>query len=197
MNDNSKQKTIIIAITCVVIVLIVCVSVTVALVSMTAIKSGNGSKTQEAVVSSVEDKDDEQEETEKKDSEETEAYREYNKKENPTTKATTAYQPPQSASIYSDSEFFAREYLFPSDTTYLTSDILSHYTREQILYITNEMYARHGYIFKVERFRTYFSSKSWYYGTETSMDVVVKRFNSVENANLDTIVAYEKAMGWR
>lgn len=113
------------------------------------------------------------------------------------TAPAPVYNPPTTAGSYSQTDFYSQEYLFPSDTTYLTYDILSQYTREQIRYITNEMYARHGKIYTQEPYKSYFESKSWYYGTDTSMEVVRERFNSIEAANLETIADYERSKGWR
>ncbi|MBQ7520200.1 MAG: YARHG domain-containing protein, partial [Clostridia bacterium] len=36
------------------------------------------------------------------------------------------------------------------------------YSRETLRYIRNEILARHGYTFDVEKFREYFTGKSWY-----------------------------------
>ena len=88
-------------------------------------------------------------------------------------------------------------YLFPSDSEYLTDSYLSSLTRDQIALIRNEIYARHGYIFKKSQFRNYFNSMDWYYGYESDMSTVEKSFNYVEKENIKTLVRYEKAMGWR
>ena len=61
----------------------------------------------------------------------------------------------------------------------------------------DEMYARHGYIFKDAELRAYFNSQSWYTGYITSMEEAASYFNSIESANLNTIYEYMKDMGWR
>lgn len=88
-------------------------------------------------------------------------------------------------------------FLFPSDSEYISDNQLDNYSRDEILIILNEMYARHGYIFKDTELSSYFSSKSWYHGTETDMSVVSAQFNTYEKENMNTIVAYQTAMGWR
>lgn len=86
------------------------------------------------------------------------------------------------------------EYLYPSDRQYITTDELDLYTHEEIVLIRNEIYARHGYIFQTTDIQNYFASKSWYYPNSNYDESLL---NSIEKANIDTIVEYEKAMGWR
>jgi len=92
---------------------------------------------------------------------------------------------------YSEDE---QEYLFPSDSEYITEYDLRYKTKEEVALIRNEIYARHGYIFKSETYQSYFESKDWYkpnpYFNESS-------FNEIEKSNKDFIVEYEKSMGWR
>ena len=89
------------------------------------------------------------------------------------------------------------EYLFPSDTLYITDNDLRGKSRSEVRYILNEIYARNGYIFNNENYRQYFSSKSWYFGNTTSQQEAESRFNAVETANRNFIISYEKSRGWR
>ena len=89
------------------------------------------------------------------------------------------------------------EYLFPSDTLYITDNDLRGKSQSEVRYILNEIYARNGYIFNNENYRQYFSSKSWYFGNTTSQQEAESRFNSVETANRNFIISYEKSRGWR
>lgn len=58
------------------------------------------------------------------------------------------------------------EYIFPmSDYLELTDEQISALTQDEIRIAINEIYARHGYIFKDNDLKTYFESKSWYHGT--------------------------------
>ncbi len=103
----------------------------------------------------------------------------------------TPFYPVNREKMYSD------DYILPSDSEYITSSDLDKFDYYEMDYVTNEIYARHGYIFKTEKFARYFESKSWYRGTVSDMSEVEKRLSVVERKNLDTIVAYEKALGWR
>lgn len=86
------------------------------------------------------------------------------------------------------------DYLFPSDSVYITYSDLYGRSQDEIAFIRNEIYARHGYIFQTEPYKSYFSAKSWYspnpYFDESY-------FSYIEKANKDFIVEYEKSMGWR
>ena len=86
------------------------------------------------------------------------------------------------------------DYLFPSDSEYITSDYLDGLTRDEVALVRNEIYARHGYVFQTEPFKTYFGNKDWYYPDESFSE---SDFNSIEKANKDFIVKYEKDKGWR
>lgn len=89
------------------------------------------------------------------------------------------------------------DYIFPSDKEYLSYDILSNYTEDEIGFLCNEMYARHGYIFTKEKYQTYFNAKSWYTPRHSSMEYVVTLFNKIEEANLQIIADYREDMGWQ
>ena len=89
------------------------------------------------------------------------------------------------------------QYLFDSANKYITREYLSGCTRDEITVIINEIYARHGYIFKDAELREYFNSQSWYNGTVTTLEEAAKHFNSIEQKNVDTIYLYQKSMGWR
>ncbi len=56
----------------------------------------------------------------------------------------------------------------------------------------NEIYARHGYIFKSEKLRRYFSKQDWYYGETTDSKVAYARFNAIEKKNVQLIKEREK-----
>ncbi|MBO5933892.1 MAG: YARHG domain-containing protein [Clostridia bacterium] len=91
----------------------------------------------------------------------------------------------------------AGQYLFDSANKYITKEYLAGCSRDEITIIINEIYARHGYIFKDAELRAYFNSQSWYHGTITSLEEAATHFNSIEQKNVDTIYAYQKSMGWR
>ena len=87
-----------------------------------------------------------------------------------------------------DSEFF------PSDREYITYSDLEGKSEEEVAMIRNEIFARRGYIFSTEPYKSYFESQDWYVPNANFNESM---FNSVEKANKDFIVAYEESRGWR
>ena len=51
--------------------------------------------------------------------------------------------------------------------------------------IINELYARHGYIFKSEDLNDYFGSKSWYAPKTNDMQAIESDLNGMERVNLE------------
>lgn len=86
------------------------------------------------------------------------------------------------------------DYLFPSDKEYITKSDLDGKTKEEVALIRNEIYARHGYIFKSEVYKEYFEEKDWYVPNKNFNEGV---FNKIEKENKDFIVEYEEKRGWR
>ena len=86
------------------------------------------------------------------------------------------------------------EYLFPSDSQYITDADLAGKTKEEVALIRNEIYARHGYVFNTEAYQEYFSQKSWYQPHPSFSEA---QLNGVEIANKDFLVKYEESRGWR
>lgn len=60
--------------------------------------------------------------------------------------------------VKNDKEYFIQD----SNVRYLTEEELSQYTKEELPFIRNEIFARHGYIFSNEKYSSYFESKDWY-----------------------------------
>lgn len=108
-------------------------------------------------------------------------------------------QPGDAAGTQGGSSAVQSDYLWPTDTQYITSDDLDNFTRKEIMLMRNELYARYGCRFQDEEIRTYFESQSWYEPNPDLLAVDFKRewFNEYETANLDTILNYERAMGWK
>lgn len=89
-------------------------------------------------------------------------------------------------------------YILPTDIRYITVDELYDFTPEQVKLIRNEIYARHGYSFTMDKFREYFRNKNWYL---ENLSVNANTFgtaqmNEYERANVELISNYEDAMGW-
>ena len=72
---------------------------------------------------------------------------------------------------------------------------LAHLNKQELIIARNEIYARHGYIFKNEDLAEYFEACSWYSGTVSSSNFSDSVFNKYEKANIKTIVACEKNAG--
>lgn len=85
-------------------------------------------------------------------------------------------------------------YLWPSDSAYITYSDLSGYSKKQVEAIRNEIYARHGYVFKTDEWSSYFRNRSWYSPDSSYSD---SRLSPVERENIQTIVQYEKDQGWK
>lgn len=96
-------------------------------------------------------------------------------------------------------EELVSDYIFPTDTQYITFTDLSEYSRETITLIRNEIYARHGYTFQTDEIREYFMSQAWYHPDPdvNASTFNASWFNEYEQANVNTIIQYEKSMGWR
>lgn len=85
------------------------------------------------------------------------------------------------------------DYLLPdSNSRYLSDADLSGLTHEQLCFARNEIYARHGRIFKTPQISAYFNSKSWYHGTISPSSFNEGVFNQYEKANIALIQNYEK-----
>ncbi|MGL5414765.1 MAG: YARHG domain-containing protein [Clostridium sp.] len=82
-------------------------------------------------------------------------------------------------------------YFYDSDSRYLGRDELRNFTKEELGFIRNEIYARHGYEFHQQPFKSYFNSKTWYRknsyfkGTDNEL-------NEYERANVKLIANLEK-----
>ena len=98
--------------------------------------------------------------------------------------------------ILEDSE--SQDYILEgSDSKYLTKADLAGLTAEECRLARNEIYARHGRIFKDEAIREYFESFDWYYPTIQPDDFEESMLNDYEIANRDLIVEYESEQGYR
>ncbi len=69
---------------------------------------------------------------------------------------------------------------------------LINLTDNELWIARNEIYARHGKIFKNEYLNSYFHSCSWYQEKEGKNDVSERELNEVELSNLNLIIAAEK-----
>ncbi len=83
-------------------------------------------------------------------------------------------------------------YILPqSSSAYLTDADVKNLSSQQLMLARNEIYARHGYIFRDSSLRSYFNGKSWYKGTVQADDFSASVFNKYEAANIKLIQKYE------
>lgn len=78
-----------------------------------------------------------------------------------------------------------------SNRNYLTESYLSKYNKETLALIRNEIFARHGYAFKEEPFKTYFNSKAWY-KSDYSFKGDISELNEYEIKNVNLIKELEE-----
>ena len=85
------------------------------------------------------------------------------------------------------------KYILPySDTRKLTESDLASLSNTEIELARNEIYARHGRIFKTDHIKNYFESQSWYKGEIDPDNFDENVFNEIEKYNINFIVEYEK-----
>lgn len=79
---------------------------------------------------------------------------------------------------------------YNSDSSYLTKSQVSNLNNFELGVARNEIYARHGYIFSLEQFRTYFNAQSWYKPITKNVTL-----NKIETYNVALIKAEENKRG--
>lgn len=88
------------------------------------------------------------------------------------------------------------EYLIDgSDSGYYDESYIYGFSKWDCRLARNEIYARHGKIFKDEALQVYFENCSWY--TPESEDVPDSMLNQWEIDNIKMIISYEEKMGYR
>ena len=88
------------------------------------------------------------------------------------------------------------EPIFESDLRDYTEDELMKFSKELIYIFRNEIYARHGLIFKNEDLNNYFKKYSWYQGTYTMDEFNSSVFNDYEIRNLKLALEVEENLGY-
>ena len=71
---------------------------------------------------------------------------------------------------------------------FLTSNDVINLNKYQLKIMRNEIFARHGYIFKTPEMKSYFSQQTWYHG---QYDNVNSMLSDIEKRNIDLIKMYE------
>lgn len=81
--------------------------------------------------------------------------------------------------------------LFPdSSTRLLTEADVQSLTKEQAQQAINEIYARNGYLLKIDSVRNFFEQYSLYNGTISDINTVDNAFNSVEKEIIKLLTKY-------
>jgi uncharacterized membrane protein YvbJ len=97
----------------------------------------------------------------------------------------------QSSTEQESSNLSSSDYILPlSDKRVMSEGDVANLTKEQLRIARNEIYARHGYVFKSQDLQTYFSSKSWYH-SDHAFD---GSLNEVEKENVNFIKAREDSL---
>ena len=92
------------------------------------------------------------------------------------------------------SVYYNNSYIFPqSSSSYLTKSQVRSLSNYQLGIARNEIYARHGYIFKLATFKNYFESQSWYVPRYSNQNSIT--LNEIENYNVGLIKAEEDRRG--
>ena len=95
------------------------------------------------------------------------------------------------ADYYSSNYSDPNGYLFPgSDSMYIDAEELRGCSSEQLGYIRNEIFARHGYAFETDKYISYFGGKNWYY-VDYSVTDNTSGLNAYEKRNVDLIKSME------
>ncbi len=71
----------------------------------------------------------------------------------------------------------------------LTSDDVNNLYKDDLRYMRNEIYARHGYSFKLKEVREWFDNEDWYMPVSTD---VRKKLTAIEMKNEKLIKHFEK-----
>jgi uncharacterized membrane protein len=99
--------------------------------------------------------------------------------------------------IQSNKYFEDEDYVLPeSEYSYISESDLYGFTEEECRIARNEIYARHGRMFKDAELQAYFNEKSWYTPTIPADAFQESMLNEYEKANKDVILEYERARGW-
>lgn len=87
--------------------------------------------------------------------------------------------------IYSRGEMYLKARIFE-----LKDSDLSNYSKEDLAFLRNEIFARHGHVFKTDKMKNYFDRQSWYIpfsGDATTL------LNEIEKKNVQLIKSLEEA----
>ncbi|WP_373899147.1 YARHG domain-containing protein [Haloimpatiens sp. FM7315] len=111
--------------------------------------------------------------------------------ENEDSNATSSIIEGETAITEDNPNKFTCGYVFPeSDSRYLNEEDLMYETSQKLALGRNEIYARHGYVFKTEPYKTYFEHKDWY-AQDPSFKGGDSSLNEFEKYNIKLFLKYE------
>lgn len=85
-------------------------------------------------------------------------------------------------------------FIFPnSDTELIEQWEVERLSDQELTYAINELYARHGYIFRSAELRGYYEQFGWYTGTVPADEFSVEVFNQIEQQNWGLLVSERDA----
>lgn len=85
----------------------------------------------------------------------------------------------------------SNDFIFPNSSVEILKDYqLTELSKEKLALARNEIFARHGYIFQTEPFKSYFPKKSWY-KPNPNFKGSYDELNEAERYNVDLIKKYE------
>ena len=94
--------------------------------------------------------------------------------------------------IFSNSNETANSYLISySDSQYLSEQDVQDFSVQELNYAKNEIFARHGRMFKSQELTEYFNSQPWYSGTIAPEEFPDSALNEVESANAEFLRSLE------
>ena len=90
------------------------------------------------------------------------------------------------------------DFIIPdSSSREISKSELRGLSKHDLMLARNEIYARNGRLFDDEELQNYFNSKDWYDGHVKPNNFTESMLSSIERRNIDTIVNYEREMGYR
>ena len=99
-------------------------------------------------------------------------------------------EPNDGITIRENEDIFGTYVIPGSDMRYVSESEIEFYSSDELRLARNEIYARHGLIFKSEDLKEFFSSREWYNGTVSNVDEI--ELNEYEKANVKLIQQMEE-----
>ena len=82
------------------------------------------------------------------------------------------------------------------DSRVIQEKELYGYSRVQLQYIINALYAMQGRSFNAQEYIDYFNSKAWYHSKSITDEQAVASMNDIMLKNLEILVQYRTKKGW-